>query len=1034
MKKHTLALLFAILLLAPSYTFGTTYYSIASGNWGSASTWSTTGCGGAAGASTPGSAAGDVVVICNGFTVTVAANPANSIASVTVQNGGYLICGGTGGGANKQFTITAGGTFTIDNGGTYEHNTTNAASTSVFAGTESFAAASTIIITKWSSTATSIITGCGSNFGNLTLNYNTGAFFWNCDGLGYTRTIQGTLNIGSSCTIYCNSTAGNITVTIGGDLIVSSSISIIKYNVTGDVILNVTGNTTINSTGVFYVKYQNTGNATMTTASFSNAGTFIGVSTAAGSFNFTASSFTMTAGTFRGVDGSGGAGNCTMIINGNWTHSGGQVMVINYATNGNFGVSTVTIHGSLTLTGGSIFWHRTDITDSRTCAITIDNDCSLTFASASDFMEFSNIVYTTNNAVYTLSVGGNFTIAGSTTGLFLTRYTNTGDDNIYVTGNLTLSGGTTSFAGGVPASAPVNKLYVTVGGHVSITGSAILYTESANNLSKIDLTVGTASVNWAQTSSGTVSLCNTNIKSGKTVTMTGTKMGDIQTSRTVTVETGGKLYCSNYPVSGLGLFTLSTGATLGIGSAAGIVSSGATGNIQVSGARSYNSGATYEYYEAISPQSTGNFTTTTTSGTYPSQVANLIINKTLGTNVVNLTNTTDVSTLLTLTSGVLTTSYTSATAPWVRIPSGASISPTGGSSSSYVDGYIRTNGTSAFTFPTGNGGKWRRISMLAPSVSTEFEARYVSSAYTNTSTFAASPTPILTHVSTVEHWFLTKPLGADAATTKVNLYWEDASASGIYTFDSLTVARWSGTDWENTNCYGSCPSSWLSSQPERTYTGGATGTSAGTIQSNTVSSFSPFTLGSIGTFSINPLPIELLSSEVTCNNNNVLISWSTATETSNNFFTIEKSIDGINFIKIGNINGAGNSSSIKNYSYIDYNAYSGISYYRLKQTDYNGDTKTFGMLTSENCNASTSTINAFNDQTGNISIIIDSEIESIYTAILYDALGKKVESKKYSANKGNNIFQFDISILHSGVYLISIDNGKEKSIKKILIF
>ncbi len=183
-----------------------------------------------------------------------------------------------------------------------------------------------------------------------------------------------------------------------------------------------------------------------------------------------------------------------------------------------------------------------------------------------------------------------------------------------------------------------------------------------------------------------------------------------------------------------------------------------------------------------------------------------------------------------------------------------------------------------------------------------------------------------------------------------------------------------------------------------------------------------------------PLPIELLSNEVNCSENNVIVKWTTATETNNNFFTIEKSIDGTNFIAIGNVLGAGNSTSLLTYSFTDYNAYNGTSYYRLKQTDYNGNTKTFNIITSENCNTSAVNINAFNDQSGNIAIVIDSDINANYTATLFDAIGKKINSNTFDAVKGNNTFKLDASNLKSGIYFISIDNGKEKLTKKIFIF
>ena len=183
-----------------------------------------------------------------------------------------------------------------------------------------------------------------------------------------------------------------------------------------------------------------------------------------------------------------------------------------------------------------------------------------------------------------------------------------------------------------------------------------------------------------------------------------------------------------------------------------------------------------------------------------------------------------------------------------------------------------------------------------------------------------------------------------------------------------------------------------------------------------------------------PLPIELLSNEVNCIDNNVVVSWSTASETNNNFFTIEKSTDGINFISIGTVLGAGTSTSVLNYSFIDFNPNAGLAYYRLKQTDYDGMSETFSILSSENCNSTVQVnINAFNDQTGNVVIVIDTDENTNYTAILFDALGKKISATNLKTVQGNNIFKLDITSINSGVYFVSIDNGKEKISKKILV-
>ncbi|MDQ3050775.1 MAG: GEVED domain-containing protein [Bacteroidota bacterium] len=632
----------------------------------------------------------------------------------------------------------------------------------------------------------------------------------------------------------------------------------------------------------------------------------------------------------------------------------------------------------------------------------------------------------------TIDIGGNLIFSG---GWWKVAYDNSNPGNqtrtvvINVAGDFIMTSGKLEdyTRGGAPSGATLN-----VSGNVTITGGTMNFNLSPGGASPVNLVVGTPSMNWSQTG-GTVTLGNTNVKSGKTAYMTGSKLGDIASSRTMTVEAGATLYTSNYPVSGGGNFTLQTGAWLGIGSAAGITSTGASGNIQTSGTRSYNSGATYEYYEGLSPQVSGNFITTTTSGLYPSQVANLIINKSGPAQIVNLTNTTNVTGTLTLTNGVLTTSIVAATAPWVRIPASATVSPVGGSANSYVDGYVRRQGATAFTFPTGNAGKWRRIAFTAPSATTEFEARYVSSAYSNTTSMAIAPLTVLDHVSTIEHWYLDKPLGADGATTKVQLFWEDASMSGVYKFDSLGVARWSGSAWENANCYGSCPPNWSTSTPQRTYTGSASGTGIGTIQSNTVSVYGPFTLSSIGFFPLNPLPVSLVSFNATCESEFVKLQWSTAAELNNNFFTVEKSKNGFDFYELTRVNGGGNSNNLLRYSYDDRNKESGVNYYRLSQTDFDGTNVQLNTI-SVKCSGNLNTvITAYNNHSGKIVILSDLDSEESLTAQLYDALGQQIRFGKYNSTKGVSTHFLDITGLSAGIYLLNIHGSEKLVTKKIVV-
>ena len=86
------------------------------------------------------------------------------------------------------------------------------------------------------------------------------------------------------------------------------------------------------------------------------------------------------------------------------------------------------------------------------------------------------------------------------------------------------------------------------------------------------------------------------------------------------------------------------------------------------------------------------------------------------------------------------------------------------------------------------------------------------------------------------------------------------------------------------------------------------------------------------------LPVTLISfSAQAQENGQVRLNWSTASEVSNSFFTVERSQDGINFELIGTREGAGNSDRTINYEFTDLYPEAGANFYRLKQTDFNGE-------------------------------------------------------------------------------------------------
>jgi hypothetical protein len=96
------------------------------------------------------------------------------------------------------------------------------------------------------------------------------------------------------------------------------------------------------------------------------------------------------------------------------------------------------------------------------------------------------------------------------------------------------------------------------------------------------------------------------------------------------------------------------------------------------------------------------------------------------------------------------------------------------------------------------------------------------------------------------------------------------------------------------------------------------------------------------------LPIELYSYEVKLEDNNVRIDWATASEIDNDYFVVERSTDAYHFEEIGREEGAGFSESFRYYAITDKFPFEGVSYYRLKQVDFDGTATYFDIKMVDN--------------------------------------------------------------------------------------
>lgn len=163
------------------------------------------------------------------------------------------------------------------------------------------------------------------------------------------------------------------------------------------------------------------------------------------------------------------------------------------------------------------------------------------------------------------------------------------------------------------------------------------------------------------------------------------------------------------------------------------------------------------------------------------------------------------------------------------------------------------------------------------------------------------------------------------------------------------------------------------------------------------------------------LPVSLLSFDGNCFNGKNYLRWSTASEINNDYFTIEKSSDGIFFEPVAFIPGAGNSNEIINYEYEFLAENVGeTNYYQLKQTDFDG-TFTYSDMISVKCEEN-QTLAIFPNPANNI-VSVNAAI-SIKTVSIINYLGQVIMSKTAELVKQTNI---DVSSFSKGIYLLQVE-------------
>lgn len=185
-----------------------------------------------------------------------------------------------------------------------------------------------------------------------------------------------------------------------------------------------------------------------------------------------------------------------------------------------------------------------------------------------------------------------------------------------------------------------------------------------------------------------------------------------------------------------------------------------------------------------------------------------------------------------------------------------------------------------------------------------------------------------------------------------------------------------------------------------------------------------------------PLPIELVRFAGECLGDKIELSWTTWTETNNDFFTLERSLNGTDFEMVDIVEGAGNSNQPLTYNLTDEMPYSGTSYYRLKDTDFSGKS-TYSDVIAVTCDSDGGVdfnfVNAYEVNNTEIVVEFTAHENENYNVILYDAAGKRVLDRTGSALDGMNKLRIPSGDLARGIYIINLNNDIKNYSKRVML-
>jgi hypothetical protein len=213
--------------------------------------------------------------------------------------------------------------------------------------------------------------------------------------------------------------------------------------------------------------------------------------------------------------------------------------------------------------------------------------------------------------------------------------------------------------------------------------------------------------------------------------------------------------------------------------------------------------------------------------------------------------------------------------------------------------------------------------------------------------------------------------------------------------------------------------------------------SGGEKGSVTLAEIDQFSIWTISDSQAQPLPVKMTAFVGECFENYVSLFWQTASEQNCSYFDIERSSNGFDWSVLGDLEGNGNSTSLKNYEWKDeYPSRGSITYYRLRQVDFDGEEEIYGPI-SVTCdeNSGKLRLEVFPNPTLTNATVLFSWDKGASTGLakVFDASGKIIQYKPITVLNGTNAVSVNLSNQPNGIYFIDLEiNDAPQGMLKVL--